>query len=51
MAKYQINLIIESDDDYSDSEQIEELINDIEMTVAGYNCFYQNGDIKICELN
>ena len=48
--KYEISLIIESDDDYSDGEQIEELRNDIEMTVADYNCFCQIGNIKVSEI-
>lgn len=37
MAKYKIELIVESDNDYSDGDQIEELRNDIEMAVASYN--------------
>ena len=51
MAKYKIELIVESDNDYSDGDQVEELRKDIEMTVANYNCFYQIGDVKVCELN
>lgn len=51
MEKYKIELIIESDNDYSDGDQIEDLRNDIEMTIASYNCFYQVGEVKICELN
>lgn len=51
MAKYKIELVVESDDDYSDGEQIEELRNDIEMAVASYNCFCQIGEAKVCELD
>ena len=32
MAKYKIELIVESDNDYFDGNQIEDLKNDIEMT-------------------
>ena len=41
---------IESDDEYSDGEQIEDLRNDIEMTVAHYNCFLQIGNVKVAEI-
>lgn len=51
MAKYKIELIVESDNDYSDGDQIEELRNDIEMAVASYNCFCQIGEVKARELN
>lgn len=49
MAKYKIELTVESDNDYSDGNQIEELRDDIEMVVADYNCFCQLGEVKICE--
>ncbi len=51
MAKYKIELIVESDNDYFDGEQIEDLRNDIEMATASYNCFCQVGEVKVCELN
>ena len=51
MAKYKIELSVESDNDYSDGDQIEELRNDIEMAVASYNCFCQIGEVKVRELN
>ena len=51
MAKYKIELTVESDNDNSDGNQIEELRDDIEMVVAGYNCFCRLGEVKICELN
>lgn len=51
MAKYKIELTVESDNDYSDGNQIEELRDDIEMVVADYNCFCRLGEVKICELN
>ena len=48
--KYEESFIIESDDEYSDGEQIEDLRNDIEMTVADYNCFLQIGNVKVAEI-
>lgn len=51
MAKYKIELTVESDNDYSDGDQIEELRGDIEMVVADYNCFCRIGEVKIRELN
>lgn len=51
MAKYEITLTVETDDDYSDGEQIEALRDEITMLVADYNCFCQIGDVKVCETN
>lgn len=51
MAKYKIELTVESDNDYSDGDQIEELRDDIEMVVADYNCFCRIGEAKVRELN
>ena len=51
MGKYEVSFIIESDDDYADGEQIEELRNDIESLLSDYNCFIQIGNVKIRELN
>lgn len=51
MAKYEITLVVESDDDYSDGDQIEELRNELTSVVTDYNCFCQIGNTKICELN
>lgn len=51
MSKYKIELIVESDNDYSDGDQIEELRDDIEMAVASYNCFCQVGEVKVYEVN
>ena len=48
--KYEVSFIVESDDEYSDGEQIEDLRNDIEMTVADYNCFLQIGNVKVAEI-
>lgn len=48
--KYKVSLTIESDDDYSDGEQIEDLKNDIEMVVADYSCFCQIGNVKVVEI-
>lgn len=50
-TRYEISLIIESDDDYSDGEQIESLRDDIDMAVADYNCFCKIGNTKIRELS
>ena len=51
MARYEITLEIESDDDYLDGEQIEELRNEITSVIEDYDCFCQIGNIKIRELN
>lgn len=51
MAKYKIELIVESDNDYFDGNQIEDLKNDIEMTTASYNCFCRVGEVKVWELS
>lgn len=51
MARYKIIAIVESDDDYTDGDQIEELRSDISMAIADYNCFCRIGDIKIQELS
>lgn len=51
MARYKITLVLESDPDYSDGEQIEELRDEITSVVADYNCFCQIGETKVCELN
>ena len=51
MAKYGITVIVESDNDYTDGDQIEELRGDLSMMIADYNCFVQIGNIKIEELN
>lgn len=49
--RYRITAIVESDDDYTDGEQIEELRSDISMVIADYNCFCKIGEVKIRELN
>ena len=51
MARYGITVIVESDNDYSEGNQIEELRDDLSMLITDYNCFIQIGDIKIEELN
>lgn len=51
MGKYEVSFIIESDEDYADGEQIEELRNDIESLLSDYNCFIQIENVKIRELN
>ena len=51
MKKYKITAVVESDDEYSDGNQIEELKDDISMLIADYNCFCEIGDIKIEKLN
>ena len=51
MSRYKIIAIVESDDDYNDGDQIEELRSDISMVIADYNCFCKIGDIKIQELS
>lgn len=51
MAKYEITVVVESDNDFSDGEQIEELRDEITMTVANYNCFCQIGNTKVREIN
>lgn len=51
MAKYKITVVVESDDDYTDGDQIEELRSDISMVIADYNCFCMIGDVKVQELN
>ena len=48
--KYEVSFIIESDDEYSDGKQIENLRNDIEMTVADYNCFLQIGNVTVTKI-
>lgn len=50
MARYEITLVVESDNNYSDGEQIEELRDDITMVVANYNCFCQIGNTEVREL-
>lgn len=37
--RYEITVIIDSDPDYTNGDQIEDLKDDIEMTIADYNCF------------
>lgn len=51
MTKYKITAVVESDDEYSDGNQIEELKDDISMLIADYNCFCEIGSVKIEELN
>lgn len=51
MAKYKITAIVESDDEYSDGDQIEALRDDISMLIADYNCFCEIGNVKIEELS
>lgn len=51
MARYGITVNVESDNDYSDGDQIEKLRDDLSMLIADYNCFMQIGDVKIEELN
>ena len=51
MAKYKITAVVESDDDYSDGEQLEELRDEISMVIADYNCFCGIGDVRIEEIN
>jgi hypothetical protein len=51
MARYKISLTIESDDDYTDGEQIESLKNDIQMRVADYNCFIIKKDVSVEEID
>ena len=51
MGKYEVSFIIESDEDYADGEQIEELRNDIESLLSDYSCFIQIENVKIRELN
>lgn len=51
MARYEITLVVESDNNFSDGEQIEELRNELTSVVADYNCFCQIGSTKVCELN
>jgi hypothetical protein len=47
MAKYKIEIEVEIDEEYSNSNQIEDLVNDLTYVVADYNCFYQVGDTKV----
>ena len=51
MGSCRITVIVESDNDYSDGNQIEELRDDLSMLIADYNCFLQIGDVKVEELN
>lgn len=51
MARYGITVTVESDNDYSDGDQIERLRDDLSMMIADYNCFVQISDVKIEELN
>lgn len=51
MAKYEITVVVESDNDFSNSEQIEELKDEITMTVANYNCFCQIGSTQVRKIN
>ena len=51
MSKYEISIVVESDSDYSDGEQIEELRNDLTSVVADYNCFCQIGTQKFVRLS
>lgn len=48
--RYEITVIIDSGPDYTNGDQIEDLKDDIEMTIADYNCFCQIGDIKVREI-
>lgn len=50
MAKYELILKIETMDDYSDGNQLENLRDEVEMVVADYDCFSQIGSIKIREI-
>lgn len=47
MAKYEIKITIESDNDYSNSNQIEDLVNEITLMIANYNCFYRTREIQV----
>lgn len=49
--RYEITAVVESDDDYTDGDQIEELRADISMAIADYNCFCGIGDVRVRELN
>ena len=51
MARYKVTVVVESDDDYADGDQIEELRSDISMVIADYNCFCMIGDVKVQELS
>lgn len=47
MTKYEIKITIESDDNYSNSNQIEDLVNEITLMIADYNCFYRTKEIQV----
>ncbi len=50
MAKYEVRVKIETEEDCSDGEQIERLRGDIETAIVNSDCFYQVGLVKIREL-
>lgn len=37
--KYKITAVVEQDNEYMNAEQIQELVSDIRMGIADYNCF------------
>lgn len=47
--KYKITAVVEQDKDYSNTDQIKELVSDIQMDVASYNCFRIAEDVKVGE--
>lgn len=49
MAKYKIEIEIETDEEYSKSNQIEDLRDDLTSVVGDYNCFCQIGNTKVFE--
>lgn len=51
MARYRISVVIESDSNYSDGEQLEDIRNEISMVIADYSCFCEVGNVVIEELN
>lgn len=50
MAKYEVRVKIETEEDCSDGEQIERLQGDIETAIVNSDCFCQVGFVKIREL-
>lgn len=50
MAKYEVRVRIETEEDCGDGKQIERLRCDIETSIVNSDCFYQVGLVKIREL-
>lgn len=50
MARYKVDVIIETNSDYTNGNQIEDIQKEISMVVADYNCFLRISDVTVEKL-